>query len=377
MKAVRYPTDPTQRVALKNRYVAALGLMKRADGSNRLKWCQKEWRKIRRSIPQGSHFPSDIRKVLKAEYPKLVVYYLLYRQVQSLVHSKVVKKLYEIFSYSACRPIIAHFFMDSKNGFNLGVCHYCGTAYINKYIVKGDQDGLDIINNASVNELGKLLHIKTPTTLQFIDRKKPYMTVAQFNSVGVFRCSDKFHTIFPQYADKNHFDLDHVLDKGNCPITAISLMNFVPSCSVCNEKLKKQKVLGVGGVPSVELSPSSRTFDFDRQVEFMLIPKAGKKIGNRPTRHADDYDLEIVVKKPAYDIFVELFHLRERYEFHKMEGLFWLELKYRYTDSRIAMMANSLHDADFSVRRIKDDIFQRQLDERERCFEKLKRDILK
>jgi hypothetical protein len=86
---------------------------------------------------------------------------------------------------------------------------------------------------------------------------------------------------------------------------------------------------------------------------------------------------EIVVKKPAYDIFVELFHLRERYEFHKMEGLLWLELKYRYTDSRIAMMANSLHDADFSVRRIKDDIFQRQLDERERCFEKLKRDILK
>lgn len=28
-------------------------------------------------------------------------------------------------------------------------------------------------------------------------------------------------------------------------------------------------------------------------------------------------------------------------------------------------------------RRIKDDIFQRQLDERERCFEKLKKDILK
>ena len=34
-------------------------------------------------------------------------------------------------------------------------------------------------------------------------------------------------------------------------------------------------------------------------------------------------------------------------------------------------------EKDASVRRIKDDIFQRQLDERERCFEKLKRDILK
>lgn len=377
MKAVRYPTDPTQRAALKSRYVAALGLMKRKDGSNRLTWCQKEWRIIRRRIPQGSHFPSDIRKVLKAEYPKLVAYYLLYKQIQPLLSSKDENKLYEIFSYTACHSTIAQFFMDSKNGFNLGVCHYCGTAFINKYTVRGDQDGLDIINNAGVKELEKLLHIKTTKTLQLIQSKKPFLTVAQFNNVGVFRCNDKFHSVFPKYIDKNHFDLDHVLDKGNCPIIAISLMNFVPSCSVCNEKLKKQKVLGVGGVPSVELSPTSKKFDFEHQVEFMMIPKKGRKIGNRPTRHADDYDLDIVVKKPVYNSFVELFHLRERYDFHKMEGLFWLELKYRYTDSRIAMMANSLHDADFSVKRIKDDIFQRQLDVRERCFEKLKMDILK
>lgn len=45
--------------------------------------------------------------------------------------------------------------------------------------------------------------------------------------------------------------------------------------------------------------------------------------------------------------------------------------------SRIALMANSIHDASFSAQRIKDDIFQRVLDQRERCFEKLKRDILK
>ena len=109
----------------------------------------------------------------------------------------------------------------------------------------------------------------------------------------------------------------------------------------------------------------------------MLNPRPGKRIGNRPTAHEDDYELDMDVKNQDYNIFVEMFHLLERYRFHKIEALFWLELKYRYTDSRIALMANSIHDAAFSAQRIKDDIFQRVLDQRERCFEKLKRDILK
>ncbi len=83
------------------------------------------------------------------------------------------------------------------------------------------------------------------------------------------------------------------------------------------------------------------------------------------------------VKKADYERFIDMFHLRERYQFHKMEALFWLELKYRYTDSRIAMMVSSMHDPAFTHQRIKDDIFQRQLDDKERCFEKLKKDILK
>ena len=362
---------------MKQRYLAALSVLQNSDGKNKLKQAQKSWLKLRRRIPQGSRFPSDIRKILRAEYPKLIAYYLHYNQIKLRLSSTDINKLYQIFSYDACHDAIAGFFMDSQNGFNLSVCHYCGVAYINKYTVKGDQDGLDAINNANRDELKKILKIKTQATIQRIYDGKPYSTVAQFNRSAHFRTPDKFHSMFPASVDKNHFDLDHVLDKGRCPITAISLMNFVPSCGVCNEKLKKSKILGRGGLPIEELSPTSKRFDFDRQVGFMLYPKPGRKIGNRPTAHEDDYELEMDVKRPDYDIFVEMFHLRERYRFHKMEALFWLEMKYRYTDSRIALMANSLHDASFTPQRIKDDIFQKPLDQRERCFEKLKRDILK
>lgn len=372
MKPVRYPTDNVERSALKQRYVKALAVLKKKDGTNRLHWCNKEWKKIRHQLPQGNRFPSDVRKILTAEFPKLVIYYKYY--VQNPLFSD---RLSEVFSYDIFHDCIASFFMDGRNGFDLRVCHYCGMAYINKYTVRNKTDGLAIINSASIKELEKLLKIKTPSTLSFIIKNRPYGSVAQFNSLSVFRCPDKFHSVFPESKEKNHFDLDHVLDKGSCPIEAISLMNLVPSCSVCNEKLKGSQLLGYSGIPDVELSPTSQAFNFDGNVDFVLLPLPGRRITNRPTKHEDDYHLEMSVKKQNYERFIEVFHLRERYGFHIMEALFWLEMKYRYTDSRIAMMANALHNTEFSHRRIKEDIFQLQLDNKERCFEKLKRDMLK
>lgn len=377
MKAVKYPIDPLKRLALKNRYIAALSVQKTESGISRLDYCQKEWKNIRRKLPQGKCFPSDIRKILKAEYSKLIGYYNHYIKIENAISEKDKDKLKFIFSYDIFHDAIAGFFMDASNDFDLRVCHYCGISYINKYSVSGDAIGLERINYADKNELGKLLHIKTPKTLQSIYDHQPYVAPSDFNHVVRFRSRDKFHSIFPATVDKNHFDLDHVLDKGSCPITAISLMNFVPSCSVCNEKLKKQKALGSWKKPIEELSPTSPKFDFDHQVEFVLMPKPGKKIGNRPTQQSDDYELKMDVKKPEYEHFIRIFHLRERYLFHKMEALFWLEIKRRYTDSRIAMIATALTDPEYTPQRIKEDIFQIPLDQRTRCFEKLKRDVLK
>ena len=377
MKAIRYPTNPEERGSLKQRYVTTLESLKNSNGTSKLRQAQKNWRKIRRHLPEGSRFPSDIRKILRAEYPKLVAYYTYYVNMQP-INQLYIQKLQKIFSYDTYHDAIAGFFMDDKNGFNLSVCHYCGAAYINKYTVKkDDSEGLYRINNVTnTAELQKILQIKNQNNLRLIYNNIPYKTVEEFNRIVKFRCRDKFHSVFPEQV-KNHFDLDHVLDKGNCPITALSLMNFVPSCSVCNEKLKKSKVLGREGKPIEELSPTSIIFDFDNQVTFWLIPEAGAKLDTRPTSNQHDYELVMSVDNPDYDIFIEMFHLRERYAFHKMEALFWQELKLRYPDSRIEMMANSLQDPSYSAQRIKDDIFQRVLDQRERCFEKLKRDILK
>lgn len=51
MKPVRYPTDNGERSSLKQRYVKALAVLKKKDGTNRLHWCNKEWKKIRHQLP--------------------------------------------------------------------------------------------------------------------------------------------------------------------------------------------------------------------------------------------------------------------------------------------------------------------------------------
>lgn len=69
--------------------------------------------------------------------------------------------------------------------------------------------------------------------------------------------------------------------------------------------------------------------------------------------------------------------LNERYEFHKMFALHWLEMKKKYNNSSIAMLSKVLDNTPFNVEQIKADIFQEDLDmEGKRCFSKLKRDIL-
>lgn len=46
MKAVIYPTDQAARISLKQKYVAALSVLKNKNGKNKLEQAQKEWRKI-------------------------------------------------------------------------------------------------------------------------------------------------------------------------------------------------------------------------------------------------------------------------------------------------------------------------------------------
>ena len=239
---------------------------------------QPEWSNLRRDVPDLHIFPDSLSEILIAKIDDLVNWYYQYFHMNKSGIN--IDKIKAIFKYKGhIRSRISEFFMDHAEELEIGTCHYCETAYINSY-----QSG----------------------------RQK-----------------------------KNHFDIDHFLPKSICPITALSLFNLVPSCPICNERLKRNNILGNTVAETTKLCPTSDIYDFDNQVSICLIPTE--------TYHSmhykdnpDKYTIQFVTSSKEFNQDIKLFKLNERYDFHKCEALRFVDLKQDYPDSHIRMIADLL-----------------------------------
>ncbi len=378
MRRVKYPADIR---TLKRDYLAIFDI----------EALQRKWDKMWNDNSFiRAHFPRRIQKILLADYHHLLVYYINFtRRAKADISEKEIQNLKSIFNYAdKYQPMISGFFMSHSVEMGLTVCHYCETSYINSYQVpNNDSKHLYFLNTASHGDLQKKLNL-CDSTINAIIRMRPIKSIDDFEREGkarkYWRKPGKIRDLFPLAVSKNHFDLDHVLDKSSCPITALSLMNFVPSCQVCNQKLKKAFPLGdrLTNRPIEHLSPTSPLFDFDKKVELRIIPIA-KADGSLPNPafaidERDSFNLEFHAFDHDFDHFISLFHLNERYKFHIMEGLYWIQTKARYSDASIALMSKGLDIDGLTVDRIKEDIFRYDYDKiRKPTFAKLKKDCLK
>lgn len=353
---------------------------------------QSKWNSLRNSnnILQAN-FPKSISKLLIADYSILVKYYITYiRFFDSLEALK--ESLVDIFKYSKYQPKIAEFFMRMAGELNITTCYYCESAFINVYEADNvEKECLAKLNSYTFDKLKKRLNTSSDANTHAIITGRPYLTVKDFNDKWhslprTKKHIDKFKSIFNLNPQRNHFDIDHALDKGSCPVIALSVMNFVPCCQVCNEKLKRSLVLGdyLLNKPKRHLSPSSPSYDFENQVRLRFEPSnpADEIPSTLDPAYAldnpDKYVLRFECIDSSYESIVEIFRLRERYEFHKREGLYWLQMKAKYNDSCIQLIADSLSDPWFTAAKIHEDIFREDYDDkRHPCFKKFKRDILK
>ena len=353
---------------------------------------QSKWNSLRNSnnILQAN-FPKSISKLLIADYSILVKYYITYiRFFDSLEALK--ESLVDIFKYSKYQPKIAEFFMRMTGELNITTCYYCESAFINVYEADNvEKECLAKLNSYTFDKLKKRLNTSSDANTHAIITGRPYLTVKDFNDKWhslprTKKHIDKFKSIFNLNPQRNHFDIDHALDKGSCPVIALSVMNFVPCCQVCNEKLKRSLVLGdyLLNKPKRHLSPSSPSYDFENQVRLRFEPSnpADEIPSTLDPAYAldnpDKYVLRFECIDSSYESIVEIFRLRERYEFHKREGLYWLQMKAKYNDSCIQLIADSLSDPWFTAAKIHEDIFREDSDDkRHPCFKKFKRDILK
>lgn len=329
--------DAVHRKMLEQNFVALLD--KETDR-------QKEWTRLRKKLygidaAFKTLLPTKIKKIMILPFDKLANIYERYTALEYKKGYELHDDLKVLFSYeakeansrgekfNAMRSAFVTFFTDNKNGFNLHTCYYCDMSYINYFPYNG----------------GK----------------------------------------------RTQFDLDHVLDKGRCPIVALSLYNFVPSCPTCNgPHIKGQRNLVANLAQRIKLSPTSDQYDFENKAHFWIRPVSGivKNVGF--LKHQDDYMLDIDTSKDSdYEKEIDLFFLRARYNFHKCEALRLEDLKRQYTPTKIKEMAQIICNigknqtkttnlaANAAIQQIRADIFETGFfDKNHRAFGKLHKDIL-
>ena len=217
MKPIEYPSKGTKEFAdLVNDYVSifATDLADKVTKRGRKRLgLESKWKNWKRKYGCIRVLNNSVADLLTMDFEDLALFYEAFLRVCSKKRftPKSLHDLQDIFKYTnKYDSKISAFFKRHADELKIYTCHYCDMAYINVY-----------------TENGK----------------------------GVA---------------KSQFDIDHFLPKGKCPPVALSLFNFVPSCPVCNERIKRE------GLPNVNLndlkflSPSSFTFDLPKRIKVKL-----------------------------------------------------------------------------------------------------------
>lgn len=328
-------------------------------------------------------FGMTLEDLLTAQFDRLVDVYYKYKETKLSVAQ--IKTLTVLFDYEHYQPKLAWFFMNPENKFDFSTCHYCNMAFVNSY-GKGNSFSklLDAVNGFTPAEWRYWFTEEqlSDKSIAQIRSEQPYSSLSEFNKKRYLYKRVELYKCMNLAADANHFDLDHVLPKKECPITALSLFNFAPSCQVCNEKLKSDVELGHTKEEWLKVSPTYNGNSFDEDVTIKLRPEVSCSTFFELMKNRENYHLEFDTPHRAYDNYVALFRLRDRYNYHRQLALQILDLKERYSEEKVREISRILskkygeeNGAIYSEEQIKEDIFHTDFS-KDRCFSKLRKDMM-
>lgn len=390
MEKVEYTTN---RKNMKRLYLMML--------DDYLQYARTEWTTLRNDMliayPQLSICPVDIEEVLTASFSRLNKIYTKYEAsgLKNNQNCDIHERLIKLFHYEskdgreALQPKLARFFMDEKHGVKSKTCHYCGLAYVYSYGYKLIfKDPFDLIMHGELDDYREFIPrpngqpYSDTTYMKVMNKRHTYTCMNDVDGLAIWRRGARMPKVSESIDEfkRNHFDLDHILPKSICPIVGLSLFNIVPSCQVCNEKLKGQRTLGSTESIRQELSPTDITYSY--RAKFVLENITGGIDKLRYEDHSEDYILNIKPEPGANTKeFINLFHLKSRYNFHKKEVLRLMDLLHDYDDYHLQMIHNQLRAVDkntpYTVEKMKADIFRESsLKKRDEVMARMKLDII-
>jgi len=150
---------------------------------------------------------------------------------------------------------------------------------------------------------------------------------------------------------KSGFTLDHFIPKNEYPLLALSLFNLIPSCYTCNTKVKGKQLPWEDEKDISKTSPSSVEFEFEERVKFKTF------FSNNNLNIKDEAGFDVLLKEDftsVYKKYINVFHLDERYSYHKYHVLEMIEKRRIYPDSRIEELAKITKQ---TTEKVKQDLF--------------------
>lgn len=144
-------------------------------------------------------------------------------------------------------------------------------------------------------------------------------------------------------------DFDHFIPQSKCPLFTISLYNFVPSCQICNSRIKRSNIYFNNQIKHTvallsrkyeKLFPSSCNYNYDNTLKFILVPKLnkGKFLLTRKFQDSKDYfEIDFIPSDSEdFDLYkreADLFEIINRYNCHKVEFLNYIDKRRMYSRS--------------------------------------------
>ncbi len=255
---------------------------------------------------------------------------------------------------------------------------------IDEFDVIFQNQDLDNILTLSQNEIVKILeknkNKSTLSRLKYVFNYEKFQSeitkffTDNFDFRTCFYCNKDFINNFDTDKKVSTFQLDHFFDKATYPYLALSFYNLIPSCYVCNAKVKLTANTFENNSNNPCIAPNSQNFDFHQKVKFKLFLEPSCK--NLYIKTKDDIDIPLKEQfTDKYDKYIQILKLNERYKAHKDVVYDMIEKAELYPESRLIELQNL---TGVPLQQIKKDIFN-LIDENEdlskKPFSKLIKDI--
>lgn len=330
-----------------NEYLKSLGLMDEKDNFTiTYEKLNNEWKSIK-NINIKCIFPKEICDLITASYENLVDWIISLFLLSELDYSKVKKDIdnLKLLKYKGIYDKkIADFFIKYSSELNIYSCFYCDSSFS-----------------------------------------------------GIYRNNKK---------NERTFDVEHFFPNEQYPMFSISLYNFIPSCQVCNSRVKGSsnfldfynldKTSSTIKNKLLNLSPTSEIFNINEYLKIKIYPSINYFTYYRKSHYEkwsycpcfskakQSYQIFFDVdKKTPYLNHIKAFKLQERYNnvAIKSQGLYLEDLKRKYPDSNLKLISELLNKGNtqklikgFSYQEIKDAIFHQ--DNKYALLQKMRNDII-